>query len=75
MGKVVLGYHEQTAGILVNPMNDPRSDHAAHTAKGVTAVVQQRVHQRAGIISRCRVHYHTLGFIHHQQVAILVDHI
>ena len=40
-------------------------DHAAHTAKGVTAVVQQRVHQRAGIIPRCRVHHHTLGLVHH----------
>ena len=75
MGKVVLGYHEQAAGILVNPMNDPRSDHTAHTAKGVTAVVQQRVHQRAGIIPRCRMHHHTLGLVHHQQVAVLVDHI
>lgn len=39
------------------------------------AVVQQRVDQRAGGVARRQVHHHACGFVHHDQLIVLVDNV
>ena len=75
MGKIVFGNDQQAAGVLIDPMDNPRPDHAVDPRKGIAAVRQQRVDQRSTRMSGCRMHHHSLGLIDHQQVRILITDI
>ena len=38
-------------------------------------MVQQRIHKRGIFVSRRRMNDHSFGFVHHQQMVILIDDI
>ena len=75
VGKVVFRHNQQAAGVLVNAVNDSRPGHAVDAGEGVAAVGQQRVDQCALLVARSGMDHHALGLVHHQQVAVLVDHL
>ncbi len=55
-------------------MNDARPERVAALRKRLPAS-KQRVHQRAAGIPRAGVHRHTGGFVHCDQVVILVKNV
>ena len=71
---IVLGHHHQPAGLLVEPVHNPRPQHAIY-ARQIAAVVQERIDQRAVGSTRCRMYGHPRRLIYDQQVGILVDDI
>ena len=68
-------HHQQPAGVAVDAVNDAGTNNTVDAGELVTAVIQQRMHQRSGGMAGCGVHHHALGFIHHQQVGVLIDDI
>ena len=73
MGVVILGDHQQSAGILVDAMDDSRTDNAVDGRKPVFAVKHDRIDQRPRIVSYCRMDYHSLGFVHNQNIVIFIE--
>ena len=69
---IVFGHAQQTAGIPVDPMDDPRPFHAAHTGQTVTAVPQQTVDQCTGRMAGRRMDHHPLGLIDHQDIPVFI---
>ena len=70
---VGLGRDHHAARVLVEPVHDARSQHAAD-AREVLAVKQQRVDERAGRMAGRGMDDQPGGFIDHDQLAILVEH-
>ena len=75
VGLVVFRHHQQAAGVLVDAVDDAGADHPVDAGKGALAVVQQGVHQGAGVVPRGGVDHHPLGLVDHQQPVVLVDDI
>ena len=78
MRHIVLGHHNQPAGIFVQPMHDPGAQLAAHFAELVEAE-QQRIHQGAAIAlvlgaARTGMNHHARRLVDHRQILILVNH-
>ena len=57
VGLVVLRHHQDTRRAAVEPVHDPRAQHAADRGEPA-AVVQQRVHERAARVAGRGVHDH-----------------
>ena len=74
MGFVIFGNDHDAAGILIQPVHDAGADHPVD-ARQVLTVKQQRIDQRARIMSRRRMHYHASGFIEHDHIFIFIDDI
>ena len=75
MRPIILGNDQQAAGILINPMDNARTQHTIDAGKTAAAMRKQCIHQcTAGVAGRW-VHHHTLWLVNHQQVCIFVYHI
>ena len=72
VGGVILGHDQQPTGILIDAMHNTGAYLSIDSGKAVPAVIQQGIHQRAGIITCRRVNHHSLGLIHYQQVVVLI---
>ena len=72
---VILCTDQQTAGILVDAMNDSLTFDSIAACQFSTAVVQQRIDQRSLAVAGSGMNHHVLGFIHHQQVLVLIDNL
>ena len=72
---IVFGHDQQTAGVLIDTVDDAGADGPADAGKLPGAVVQQRVDQRAVRVAGGRMHHHALGFVDDDQIVILVDDI
>src|SRR5690606_15042537 len=55
VGRIVLGGDQNTAGVLVEAVHDPRPTDAADAREGVAAMIDQRVDERAGPVAGARV--------------------
>jgi hypothetical protein len=73
MGGVGLGDHQQAAGVLVDPVDDPRALHPADPGQAVAAMGDQRVDQRVLRRARCGVDGHSGGLVDHDQCGVFVD--
>ena len=70
---VVLRDHHQARGVLVEPVHDPRPPDAADAGQAVAAMGEQRVDQRAALVT-CRGMDHEPGrLVDDDEVAVLVD--
>ena len=70
VGLLGLGHHHEAAGVLVQPVDDPRS--VRFTDRRQTAqAVKQRVDERAGRISGSGMHDQTGRLVDDDQVTIL----
>ena len=79
MHHVVLGHDEQAAGVLVEPVDDSRTQIAARLGQFGEAI-EQRIDQRspiARIVSGARpgMHHHARRLVDDGQIAVLVNHI
>ena len=74
MCEVVLGGDDATARFLVEPVDDAGALDSADAAQFV-AMMQQRVHERAGEVADCGMHDEAGGFVDHDEVAVFVEHI
>ena len=72
VGGVILRHNQQPAGILIDAMHNTGAYLSIDAGKAVPAVIQQGIHQRAGIITCRRVNHHSLGLIHYQQIIVLI---
>jgi len=72
---VGLGHHHYTARVAVEPMDDTRPAHAADARERVTAMMDQRVHQRAGPISGPWMHDQARWLVDHNQCLVLVENV
>ena len=73
-GSIVLRHDEQSARLLVQPVDDSRPLHAADAAEGA-AVVQQRVDQRAARVPRRGMDDQAGGLVENENIGIFKDHI
>jgi len=67
-----LGGDQKTAGVLVQPMHDPRPCDAPDARKRIPAMRQQSVDQRAVQIAGRRMHHQTRRLVDHQKIGILM---
>ena len=75
MRPIVLRHHHEAACVLVEPVHDARPALAADTGKARTAMGDQRVDQRTGLVSRGRVDHHVGRLIDNDDVIVLVDNL
>ena len=75
VGSIILGHHQQAAGVLVDAVHDAGADLAADTGQAAPAMPQQGVDQGAVRVAGGRVHHHALGLVDHQQVGVLIHDI
>lgn len=73
VGRIGLGDDQQTAGILVDTMDDSGALLAPDTRQVATEMVQQCVHKCPRGRTRRRMHDHAHGFVDHKQVGIFVE--
>ena len=73
MRPIVFGHDKQPAGVLVDTVNDARTENTIDSGKTVAAMIQQGVYQRPPGMTGGRVDHHALGLIHHQQIHILIN--
>ena len=75
VGDIGLRDRQQSAGVLVDTVDDPGAQLAVDARQLIAATVHQSVDQRAAVVARSRVHHHSLGLIDHEQVRVLIDDI
>ena len=56
-------------------MNNARTNHTVDGRKAPGTVIQQCVHKRALLISRCRMHHHTAWLVDHQKIVIFINNL
>jgi len=69
---IVFGDQEDSAGVAVQPVHDPRPEFPAQ-ARELAKTVQQGVDQRPAAAACARVHDHSGGLVHCRHVVILVQ--
>ena len=72
---IILRTDQQTAGILVDAMNDSLTFDSIAACQFSTAVVQQRIDQCPLAVAGSGMDHHVLGLIHHQQMLVLIDNL
>ena len=72
---IILCRNNQSAGIPVNAVNNPRPQSAPYPAQALPAVVEQGVDQGPVRVPRRRVDHHPHRLIDHDDVLVLIDHI
>lgn len=73
VGNVVLGRHHDTAGVLVETMDNAWPPHTANAGKRRAAVMNESVNQRAGGISRAGMDHQPGRLVDDDNVVILVE--
>ena len=63
----VLRHQDQTRGVFVQPVDDPRPFDLPHPAD-LRRVSEHRAHQRAALVAGRRMHHHPGRLVDHQQV-------
>ena len=71
-GDLRLGDDHHAGGILIEPVHNARARHAADAFE-VGAMVQDGVHERAGVVSRRGVDDETGGFVENEDVVIFEE--
>ena len=73
--RVVLCDHQQSARVLVDAVDNARTDLAVDAGQAVPAVIHQRVDQRPAPVPRRGMHHHAARLVDHDDIRILVHHI
>ena len=73
MGGIILGSHDQAAGILVQAMDDARATFASDAREGLSAMGDEGVDQRAIGIAGCRVHHHAGRLVDDDEILVFED--
>jgi hypothetical protein len=68
---IVLGHHQQPRGVLVDPVNDPGAE-LTPDATQIVHVGQERIDQRARLVTRRGMHHQPGGLVDHDEVCVLV---
>jgi hypothetical protein len=69
MRGVALGCDEDSAGSLVEPVHDARTQHTTNPRE-LGAVMEQRIHQRAARVPGRWMHNEPSSFVHHNEVLV-----
>ena len=74
---VILGYHHQTRGILVNPVHqsNPVFRVAFHHRQLFAKMIGQRIDQRPTGMADAGMHHHTCCLVYNQHIFIFVPYI
>ena len=75
VGAVVLGGETQAGGVLVDAVDDAGSQRSPHPGQAGAAVEEQGVDQGPVRVSRGGVDHHPHRLVHHNEVAVLIDHV
>ena len=72
VGEVVLRDHQEPGGVLVDAVDDPGAERSADPGK-VLEMMEQRVHERPGVVAGGGMDDHPGGLVDDDDVLILVD--
>ena len=72
MGEFRLGYHHETGGIFVQPMNNSGSDRSADSPK-IRAMKEQSIDQGSAAVSGCGMDDESRLLVDHKDVPVLVQ--
>src|SRR5258708_7666165 len=72
MARIVAGDDDQARRALVEPVHDARTQHASDRGPAAAAA-QKGVYQRAGVMTRRRMHDHARGLVDDGEVLVLVQ--
>ncbi len=75
MSPVGLGHHQEAGRFLVEPVHDAGPPHPADARQARAAMGDQRIDQRAGLVSGGGMHDQAFGLVDDDDVVILVDDI
>jgi len=69
-----LGGDNQSGGILVQPVHNPRAQNPANAGK-IMAMKKQRIDECLVRIAGCRMHHHSCRFVNHNDRAVFINNI
>lgn len=72
MGLVILRHHQEARGILIQSMDDPRPRDSTDGRKG-SAVPQESMDQRPGMMSGRRMDHQAGGLVHHDHRIVFMN--
>ena len=72
---IVLGGNYQTTSLFVEPVDNSWPFYAAYTREAITAMAEQRIHQRTAAIPGGRMDNKAGGFVNYNQIIIFVNNI
>ena len=75
MRSIIFGHHQQSAGILIDAMHNTGTMFTVDTGQAITAMIHQRIDQRAGPVPGRRMHHHAAWLIDNNDIRIFVDDI
>jgi len=75
MSPIMFCNDHDTAGLLVQPVNDARPLHTADTGETVAAMSDERIDQCARPVARRRVHDQPCRFVDDDEVVILIKNV
>ncbi|KAG0732405.1 hypothetical protein G6F23_014351 [Rhizopus arrhizus] len=70
LGALVAGYHHQSGGVLVQPVNDTGTRHGRQFG----VAVEQAIEQRAAPVARAGMGDEPRGLVHHDPLGAFVHH-
>lgn len=71
--RVGLCHHQQTGGVLVDPVHNSGPPFASHPRKITAKMAQKRIDQSTARASRSGVHHETRGLVDHHEMIVLVN--
>ena len=62
-----------TGGILVDTVDNSRTENTVDAGKRSLTVIKHSIDQRAGVMTGGRMHYHSLWLVHDEQIVVLIE--
>ena len=75
MSRVVFCNADESRRVLVNTVYDTRAHHTADARKGTFAVIEKCGHERACVMSRRRMYYHSLRLVDDDNISVFVNNV
>lgn len=72
---VIFGHNDQTAGVLVDPVNNPGAHDITNARQGWPAMGDESIDQGAGRIARCGMDHQARRLVDDNEMLILIDDI
>ncbi len=74
VGEIVLGYNQDSAGILVKPVDDTRPERSSQFGQ-VVAMMQETVHKSRLSMAGSRMNHQAGRLVHGDQMIIFKDYV
>ena len=75
MGKIIFAYDQNSGGVHIDPVDDPRTHNTVNTGKLILAMGHQSIDQGSRVMSGCRMHNHSLRLIDQDHILVLIKNV